>query len=65
MLTKFARVLQKNPKLLTCNSYLNFLRFYKSLNPRYDLIKILQNGFQIWRDMDTKQKKKFTQKVGF
>ncbi|KAM7356204.1 deadbeat [Cochliomyia hominivorax] len=59
---KFCRNLENDTKLLTCNSYMNFLRFYKSQHPRYGLRRILQNGFQIWINYDHRQKRKFKQK---
>lgn len=61
----FARVIRQNPQLLTCNSYMNFLRYYKTLHPLLDLRKLLQNGFKVWTHLKPRQRKQFTQKVGW
>ncbi|XP_023299793.2 uncharacterized protein LOC124421248 [Lucilia cuprina] len=58
----FTRVLNRNPQLLTCNSYINFLRFYKTQHPRYGLRKLLQNGLKVWTNLSVQARKEFKQK---
>lgn len=59
----FGRIFEGNPRLLTRNSYLNFLRYYKSKHPRYGLARMLQRGLEAWTQLPASEQAMFKQKV--
>ncbi|XP_075159817.1 uncharacterized protein LOC142232968 [Haematobia irritans] len=62
LIQNFGKIFKKNPREVTRNPYLNFLRDFKWNHQHYNLQEICHYGSMAWRKLKRSEKKKFLQK---